>query len=115
MAGSEPELPYERPHLSKGYLLGTVPRDRIGLRPRGQYSELGIELVLGERVVELDPDRRAVRLDSGRRLDWDLLCVATGSSARTLPGFESGLYLRELPEADRLRQVLEAGKDVTLI
>lgn len=115
IAGSEPELPYERPHLSKGLLLGTVPRERLGLRPPEQYRELGVGLELGEPVAELDLDRRRAFLDSGRRLAWDVLCLATGSSARKLEGFDNGLYLRELPDADRLLRVLERGESLSVI
>jgi 3-phenylpropionate/trans-cinnamate dioxygenase ferredoxin reductase component len=107
LAGSETEIPYERPHLSKGYLLGTVPRDRVGLRPREQYRELGIELLLGARVAEIDVERRDIVLESGRRAAWDLLCIATGSSARRLAGFDDAIYLRELPEAEQLRFLME--------
>ncbi len=109
LAGSEPETPYERPHLSKGFLLGTVPRERLDLRPLDQYRELGVELRLGERVAELDLERREIVLESGRRAGWDLLCIATGSSARRLAGFDDAIYLRELPDAELLRAVLERG------
>ena len=104
---AERELPYERPHLSKGYLLGTVPRERLGLRPAEQYRELRVELRLGERVAHLGVESHAVVLESGATITWDLLCVATGSSARRLPGFEGGLYLRELADADALTTTLE--------
>jgi 3-phenylpropionate/trans-cinnamate dioxygenase ferredoxin reductase subunit len=106
LAGSEAEIPYERPHLSKGVLLGTVPRDRLGLRPREQYRELGVELLLDARVAELDLERRAIVLENGRRARWDLLCIATGSSARGLTGFDDAIYLRELPEAELLRSLI---------
>jgi NAD(P)H-nitrite reductase large subunit len=52
LVSAEPVMPYERPHLSKGYLLGTVARDRLWLRPAEQYRELDVELTLGERVGE---------------------------------------------------------------
>ncbi len=107
LAGSEEEFPYERPHLSKGFLLGTLPRDRLGLRPRGQYRELGIELLLDARVAEIDLERRAIVLENGRRAGWDLLCIATGSSARRLTGFDDAIYVRELPEAEQLRLLIE--------
>jgi 3-phenylpropionate/trans-cinnamate dioxygenase ferredoxin reductase subunit len=115
LAGSEPEIPYERPHLSKGFLLGTVPRDHLGLRPRAQYRELGVELLLGARVAEIDLERREIMLANGRRIAWDLLCIATGSSARRLAGFEDAIYLRELPEAERLREVLERGERLHVV
>ncbi len=113
--GAEPELPYERPHLSKGYLLGTVPREKLGLRPAQQYRELSVELRLGERVTDLGVERHAAELGSGEAVAWDVLCIATGSSARRLPGFEDGLYLRELADADALRAVLERGRPLEVI
>jgi 3-phenylpropionate/trans-cinnamate dioxygenase ferredoxin reductase component len=113
--GTESEPPYERPHLSKGYLLGTVPREKLRLRPAEQYRELGIELRLGEEVIDLGLERRAAELESGEKISWDLLCIATGSAARRLPGFEDLLYLRELADADALRLVLERGEPLDVI
>ena len=115
LIGAEPEFPYERPHLSKGFLLGTVPLARLGLRPRDQYRELGIQLLLGVRVSELDLEHRSVILESGHRIGWDLLCIATGSSARRLAGFEESIYLRELPDAVSLRAILERGEPLTVV
>ena len=108
-------MPYERPHLSKGYILGSVARDRLWLRPAAQYRELGVELMLGERVVDLGVERRAADLVSGRSVSWDLMCIATGSSARRLSGFEHGLYLRDLADADALRAELKDGMHVNVI
>jgi 3-phenylpropionate/trans-cinnamate dioxygenase ferredoxin reductase subunit len=115
LVGAEPELPYERPSLSKGYLLGTVPRERLGLRPSRQYRDLGVELRLGQRVTSLGLDQRAAELESGSTISWDVLCIATGSSARRLPDFDGGLYLRELPDADRLRDELDRGGHINVI
>jgi 3-phenylpropionate/trans-cinnamate dioxygenase ferredoxin reductase subunit len=109
LVGAEPEPPYERPHLSKGYLLGTVPREKLRLRPAEQYRELSVQLRLGEHVADLGLERHAAELESGEKISWDLLCIATGSSARRLPGFDNALYLRELPDADALRATLERG------
>jgi 3-phenylpropionate/trans-cinnamate dioxygenase ferredoxin reductase subunit len=114
LIGSEPEFPYERPHLSKGFLVGTVPRERLGLRPRDQYRDLGIELLLGS-PAELDLEHRHVVVESGRRIGWDVLCIATGSSARRLAGFEDAIYLRELPDAVLLRSVLERGEPLNVV
>ena len=108
-------MPYERPHLSKGYLLGTVAQDRLGLRPAEQYRELGVEVRLGERVTELGVERHAAELDSGGTIAWDLICIATGSAARPLAGFEHGLYLRELADADSLRAELIEGTHINII
>lgn len=115
LIGAEPVQPYERPHLSKGYLLGTVPRDRLWLRPAKQYRELQIDLVLGDGVVDLGLERRAVVLASGRTVVWDRLCIATGSSARTLAGLDGGLRLRSLEDAEILRAVVERGAQLDIV
>jgi 3-phenylpropionate/trans-cinnamate dioxygenase ferredoxin reductase subunit len=115
LIGSEPELPYERPHLSKGFLLGTVPREGLGLRPREQYAELGVELRLDSRIAEIDLEHRKLLLESGQRIGWDVLCIATGSAARELDGFQDAIYLRELPEAVQLRAILERAEPLNIV
>jgi 3-phenylpropionate/trans-cinnamate dioxygenase ferredoxin reductase component len=95
--------------------LGTVPREKLGLRPFEQYRELGVELTLGERVVDLGTETRAAELESGRSIGWDLLCIATGSSARLLPGHEKGIYLRELADADVLGGELVRRANINVI
>jgi 3-phenylpropionate/trans-cinnamate dioxygenase ferredoxin reductase component len=95
--------------------LGTVARDRLRLRSREQYYELAVELVLGTRVVELDLEGRQVLFESGQRTGYDLLCVATGSSARRLDGFDDAIYLRELPDAERLRGILERAERLNVV
>ena len=113
--GAELELPYERPHLSKGYLLGTVSRQKLAVRPPEQYHQLDIKVRLGQRVVDLGIEQHAALLESGEGIKWDLLCVATGSSARRLAGLEGGLYLRELAEAEALRAVLEDHPTLSVV
>lgn len=115
LVGSEPVLPYERPHLSKGYLLGTVSRTDLGLRPAAQYQELDIQLALGERVVELGIEQHQAQLESGRLLAWDVICIATGSDARRLQGLERAIYLRELDSADVLYARLNRGAALDII
>lgn len=112
LVGAEPEPPYERPHLSKGYLLGAVPRDKLPLRPASQYEA---RLLLGDAVAAIDLDRRKVETAGGRVLAWDLLCLATGSTARRLAGFEEALYLRELPDADALRAVIASRPALRIV
>jgi 3-phenylpropionate/trans-cinnamate dioxygenase ferredoxin reductase component len=92
-----------------------VPRDRLELRPREQYRELEVELLQGTRVAELDLERREIVFESGRRAGWDLLCIATGSSARKLDGFDDAIYLRELPDAEHLLAVLERRQPLRVV
>ena len=95
--------------------MGTVSRERLPLRPAEQYRELGVELVLGDRAVDLGIERRTVQLESGKSIAWDRLCVATGSDARRLPGFDEAMYLRELPQAERLRALLDRGESIDIV
>ncbi|HLQ15559.1 MAG TPA: FAD-dependent oxidoreductase [Candidatus Eisenbacteria bacterium] len=115
LVGSEPELPYERPHLSKKFLMGKVSRNGLGLRPEEQYREFGITFMLGERVVDIGHDAHVAVLESGKTVAWDRLCIATGSAARRLPEIADGLYLRELPDADSLRALIDRGSDLDVI
>jgi 3-phenylpropionate/trans-cinnamate dioxygenase ferredoxin reductase subunit len=92
-----------------------VPREKLGLRPAEQYRELRVDLRLGELVVALDIERRKAELESGAAIKWDVLCIATGSSARRLHGYEQGLYVRELADADVLRGELNGQGDVSVI
>jgi 3-phenylpropionate/trans-cinnamate dioxygenase ferredoxin reductase subunit len=115
LVGAEPVAPYERPHLSKGYLRGTVSNDRLPLRPREQYRDLQVDLPLGEAVADLGLDRRMAVLESGRSVAWDMLCVATGSGARQLRGIPDAIYLRELPQAEHLRGMIQSGEALDIV
>lgn len=81
MIGDEPDLPYERPPLSKDYLAGEKPFERMLIRPPAFWSERGITTILGERVVTVDPDRRAVRLSGGAVIRYGSLIWAAGGRA----------------------------------
>jgi 3-phenylpropionate/trans-cinnamate dioxygenase ferredoxin reductase component len=107
--GAEPYEPYERPHLSKRFLLEDLPRDQLFLPP------LEAELRLGEPVAELDPDRHLVRLAGGDRLEYGRLLLATGARARTLPGQGRLLTLRALDDAVRVRALLDAGHPLEIV
>jgi NADPH-dependent 2,4-dienoyl-CoA reductase/sulfur reductase-like enzyme len=85
------------------------------LRAAEQYRELDVELRLGEWISDLGVERRAADLDSGSSIPWDLLCIATGSSARRLHGFDDALYLRELADADRLLAELQRRAQLNVI
>jgi 3-phenylpropionate/trans-cinnamate dioxygenase ferredoxin reductase subunit len=115
----EPEPPYERPPLSKGYLLGNDERDKAFVHPEQWYGEHDIDLRLGSRVTALDPGAHEVELDGGERIGYDKLLLATGSEPRRLdvPGADLAdvRYLRNLPDSDHLRDVLEEGHRVAII
>ena len=101
--GDEPHVPYERPPLSKAVLLGTQDAERTHLRPKSFYEEQNIGLHLGTRLsAETLPPH-------------DTLVIATGTSARTLPGFEGAHVLRSLDDTARLQQSIDPTKKVLII
>ncbi len=119
LVGAEPDLPYERPGLSKGYLLGTDERDSVFVQPAEWYAEHDVELRLGTRVTAIDRPARRVRLDDGTDLDYGRLVLATGSRPRRLdvPGadLDGVAYLRTLPDADHLVEAFRRGPRVVVI
>ena len=113
LIGDEPELPYERPPLSKDYLRGESPREQARVHPEGFYAEHDIELRPGTAVTAIDTAARAVTLAGDERLGYDRLLLATGSEPRRLavPGAElDGVHhLRDLADADRIAAALRPG------
>jgi 3-phenylpropionate/trans-cinnamate dioxygenase ferredoxin reductase subunit len=116
--GSEPERPYERPALSKGYLLGKDTRDSVFVHSADWYPEHNVDLRTGVTVAMIDPAAHLVTFDGGT-LGYDKLLLATGSSARRvdLPGAGLGnvLYLRTLPESDALREAFTPDARVVIV
>lgn len=107
LIGEEPLLPYQRPPLSKKYLLGELAEDRLLLRPPQFYADAQVDLHLGVRAEEVERSQGQVRLSDGTRLAFDQLVFATGSRARRLnvPGAElpGVFYLRTVADIDRIR------------
>jgi len=113
LVGEEPELPYERPPLSKDYLRGEVPREQARVHPEGFYADHDIDLMCGTTVTAIDPEARSVTLSTGEALAYDRLLLATGSEPRRLsvPGAELGgvHHLRDLADADGIAAALQPG------
>jgi 3-phenylpropionate/trans-cinnamate dioxygenase ferredoxin reductase subunit len=121
LIGSEPERPYERPPLSKGYLLGSDSRDSVYVHPAEWYAEHNVGLIEGITVTEIDPGSRTiVTTGPAGELDmsYDKLLLATGASPRRLdfPGSdrEEVLYLRTIADSDRLRSAFQPGTRVVV-
>jgi NADPH-dependent 2,4-dienoyl-CoA reductase/sulfur reductase-like enzyme len=116
--GSEPERPYERPPLAKGYLLGKDARDSVFVHPDGWYAEHQVDLRTGVTVAMIDPAARLVTFDGGT-VGYDKLLLATGASARRIgiPGAGLGnvFYLRTLPESDALRAAFTPEARVVIV
>lgn len=119
LIGAERELPYERPPLSKAYLRGEVPFDKSLVRPAAFYSEHRIETLSGIRATRIDTSSRVVELEDGRRVQFDVLLIATGGRNRRLsiPGIDlAGIYsLRTVEDADRIKAEIVAGRRVVVV
>ena len=119
LIGEETERPYERPPLSKGYLLGKDPRDKAYVHPADWYPSHDVDLRIGRRVTDLDPVAKTVTLDGYEELSYSKLLLATGSRVRMLdvPGSDlAGVrYLRTITESDALlEQMRRAGRVVVV-
>ena len=119
LIGEEPHLPYQRPPLSKGYLLGEATEEQLALRPAAFFEKFGIELRTGRRVLAIDRIRRLVALDDNSVLSYGQLVFATGARNRALrvPGaqLQNVLYLRTLDEADALRARMASAKSLVVV
>jgi 3-phenylpropionate/trans-cinnamate dioxygenase ferredoxin reductase subunit len=119
LIGAESELPYERPPLSKGYLLGTQPREKAYVHDLPWYAEQNVALRLGVRVTALDAAAHTVTIDGAETLRYDKLLLTTGSRVRELPIPGTDLagvhYLRSMRESDVLRERLVPGARVVII
>ena len=117
--GEEPELPYERPPLSKDYLAGEKPFDRILIRPAAFWEERHVTMLLGQRVTAVDPAARLVRTASGEELSYGKLIWAAGGHPRrlTCPGHDLiGVHaVRTRADVDRMIDELSDTSEVVVI
>ena len=121
LLGSEHERPYERPPLSKGYLLGNDERDSVYVHAADWYAEHGVDLREGVTVTAIDRGTATVATSGPggyAELSYDKLLLATGASPRRLdfPGSdrEEVLYLRTIADSDRLRSAFQPGTRVVV-
>jgi 3-phenylpropionate/trans-cinnamate dioxygenase ferredoxin reductase component len=119
LLGDEPERPYERPPLSKGYLQGSSPREKVFVHEAGWYAEHDVELRLATPVTRLDRDAQRVVLRWGESVGYDRLLIATGSTPRRLlvPGADRHdvRYLRTLQDCERLRAAFQYARRIVVI
>ena len=118
LVGREPDLPYNRPPCSKGYLQGKESREDVLFRPPDWYEEQHVQALTRVSVTKLEASERTALLSDGQTVTFDKALVATGANVRRLqvPGCElSGInYLRTLGNSDAIRDEA-SGKRVVLI
>ena len=119
LIGAETAPPYQRPPLSKAYLLGDMALDRLYLRPESFYADNNITLRLGTEVTGIAPDTKAIAIGD-EILPYDELVLTTGSAPRRLPaaigGDLEGVYtVRDLPDVDAMAPEFVEGKSVLIV
>lgn len=121
LVGGEPHLPYQRPPLSKAFLLGKIEADQLLLRSAAYYVDHDIDVVTGEWIEHIHHDEsggRAVAA-SGRSFDFAQLALTVGGSARRLPvpgaDLKNVFYVRDLDDATTLRAALTDARRVVVV
>jgi 3-phenylpropionate/trans-cinnamate dioxygenase ferredoxin reductase subunit len=119
LVGEEAWLPYQRPPLSKKYLAGEIPAERLYFKPEDFYDAPGIDVRLQTRITALDREQQYVTTRAGEQIRYDTLVLATGSRARQIevPGSDKhGLhYLRSIDDVSRIRADLDSARNVVII
>lgn len=119
LIGEESDLPYQRPPLSKAYLMGEMDEDRLAFRKSDFYLKKAIDLRLGVRVVSIDRSQKMISFSNGDSLSYDKLVLATGSRVRTLPGVKDGVQgvftIRTIDDARALKQAMAGAKTIGII
>lgn len=118
--GSEDVLPYQRPPLSKKYLMGEMTFDRLEFRPAEWFAENNVDIRLSTWVEEIDREAKTVRMQDGSLLDYDKLALTTGAAPRELPAgvggdLEGVLTVRDKRDADRLMEEMQPGRRLLVI
>ncbi|MBD8561842.1 FAD-dependent oxidoreductase [Pseudomonas fluorescens] len=123
LMGEEPYLPYQRPPLSKTYLLGEITVESLYLKPQVTYDKAGVECILGVRVESIDRQQKVLSLSDGRRLEYTKLVLATGGRPRklVLPSADAAEqmqnfhYLRTIDDVNRIRLQMAQGMRIVII
>ncbi|MEM6895813.1 MAG: FAD/NAD(P)-binding oxidoreductase [Pseudomonadota bacterium] len=119
LIGEEPAPPYQRPPLSKKYLLGEMPLERMYLKPEAAYGEAGIELCLGGKVEAVDTQTKTLTMGE-KTLSYDQLAFTTGSTVRHLADDQGGALgnvftVRTLADVDAMAVAFARGGHVLII
>jgi 3-phenylpropionate/trans-cinnamate dioxygenase ferredoxin reductase subunit len=119
LLGAEPYRPYERPPLSKGYLMGSAERDTVFVHPYDWYADNDVELRSDCVVTGIDRKAHVVTSADAQAVDYDKLLIATGATPRRLPiagaDADGVHYLRSLDDSETLRARLSAISNLVII
>lgn len=120
IVASEASLPYQRPPLSKKYLLREMSLDRLLYRPEAWYGEHNVDFRLSTTVTNLDRAARCVTLSDGTSVDYETLAFATGATPRRLPASVGGdlegvFTVRDFRDADLLAEEMKPGRRALVV
>lgn len=119
VVNAEPEYPYERPPLSKGYFAGDKAFERIMIRPAAFWAERSVDMMLGMRVDAVDPSAHKVTLSDGADISYGKMIWATGGSPRPLPvegGNLPGMHVvRSRADVDGMLDGLDDVADIAIV
>ncbi len=120
LVGDEPHLPYQRPPLSKKYLIGEFAQERLQFKAPEWYDDMNVSIHLDDAAQSIDCENQIVRLTSGLELNYGHLIIATGASPRILPAsiggaLENVFIMRAIAHADALSSHVVAGRKMLVV
>lgn len=119
LVGDEPYLPYQRPPLSKKFLAGEMPAERLYLKPASFYEDARVELNLETSISTIDRGAKCLKTADGGQIPYDRLVLALGSRVRRLPvegtNLKNVYYLRTIADVESMRVHLDAGRRLVVI
>ena len=117
--GNEGQPPYQRPPLSKAYMLGQMPAERLYFKASEQWEKDNIDLKIDEEITSIDAQNKTIKSKAGNQYEYDKLIIATGSKVRHLPAQGAQLagvhYLKTIKDSDDLGAELDNAKNLVII
>ncbi len=119
LVGDESFLPYQRPPLSKKFLAGEMPAERLFVRPASFYANAGVDVRLQNRVSSIDRSAKRLITEAGDKIGYDSLVLATGSRVRVVPvpghNLDGVHYLRSINDVHNIQTGLTNAKRIVII
>lgn len=119
LVGDESFLPYQRPPLSKKFLAGEMPAERLFIRPASFYANAGVDVRLQNRVSSIDRSAKRLITEAGNEIGYDSLVLATGSRVRVVPvpghNLDGVHYLRSIDDVHNIQARLTHAKRIVII
>jgi len=115
LLGAEPELPYERPPLSKDYLAGERDFERMLIRPAAFWAEREVTMLSGRTVIEIDPEAHRATCADGDAFEYGILIWAAGGTPKRLPDLPGAHVIRSRADIDAILAALPAARRIVIV